>query len=224
MIDNTGRAVLADFSRIMFIPDQSAFLSSWADADAVQWMSPELLDPGKSNQSKRHQTRESDCYALGMVIYEVLSGCTPFGTDGPFSILRKVLDGEHPERPQGEAGRQFTDKIWDVLKGCWKTEPRERARAKNVLRYLEGNFLTEDEEDEQSDGTTADSLDEPNPGMVSPLHLKPATNRSDCRGKIEPPTTPGKSEPQDLPLDSPCGEPPSPRIPGHFSVYLEHQV
>jgi len=34
------------------------------------WMSPELLDPMHFG-SDGHPTREADCYALGMVIYEV---------------------------------------------------------------------------------------------------------------------------------------------------------
>ena len=219
MIDNTGRAVLADFSRIAFISDHSAFLSSWADADAVRWMSPELLNPGKSNLSKRHQTRESDCYALGMVVYEVLGGCAPFGTDGPISILRKILDGERPERPQGEVGKLLTDKIWDVLKRCWKTKPRERASAKSVLRYLEGSSLVEDEEDNQSDDTSTDSLDESNHGMVSPSDPRLATSHSHRWGETDPPVTPHKSGLLVLPLDS--GEPPSPVIPGHYSVHPE---
>jgi len=34
------------------------------------WMAPELLDPPRFGSDGR-PTRESDCYALGMVIYEV---------------------------------------------------------------------------------------------------------------------------------------------------------
>ena len=34
-------------------------------------MSPELLDPDKFNAPDPRPTRESDCFALGMVIYEV---------------------------------------------------------------------------------------------------------------------------------------------------------
>ena len=34
------------------------------------WMSPELLDPSRFGSNGR-PTPESDCYALGMVIYEV---------------------------------------------------------------------------------------------------------------------------------------------------------
>ena len=39
------------------------------------WMSPELLEPSRFGSDGR-PTRESDCYALGMVIYEV-SGLQP---------------------------------------------------------------------------------------------------------------------------------------------------
>jgi hypothetical protein len=34
-------------------------------------MSPELLDPSRLEDPDPRPTRESDCYALGMVIYEV---------------------------------------------------------------------------------------------------------------------------------------------------------
>ena len=39
-------------------------------AGTFRWMSPELLDPKRFNSDGR-LTRKSDCYALGMVIYEV---------------------------------------------------------------------------------------------------------------------------------------------------------
>lgn len=53
--------------------DLSAFLSETAGRSyegTLRWMSPELLDPDGSGSSGR-PTRESDRYALGMVIYEV---------------------------------------------------------------------------------------------------------------------------------------------------------
>jgi len=151
LINKTGRAVLADFSLITLIPDQSTFLSTCIDGGTVRWMSPELLDPEKFGLKKSHPTPESDCYALGMVIYEIISGCPPYGTDGSFIILRKVLDGERPERPQGEAGKLFTDSIWDIAEQCWKTIPKERANARAVLACLEGNSPNEDGDCHQSD-------------------------------------------------------------------------
>ena len=100
-------------------------------------MSPELLDPRMIGLEKSQPTRESDCYALGMVIYEILSGCAPFGPNSFIADLVGVLAGKRPERPQGEAGKLFTDGIWDVLQLCWKAVPSERANAKEVLLVLE---------------------------------------------------------------------------------------
>ena len=156
MIDNTGRAVLADFSLVTFIPDHSTFLSSCVNAGTFQSMSPELLVPEKFGLPGLHPTRESDCYALGMVIYEILSGCTPFGT-GSLVILYKILEGQRPSRPQGEAGERFTDDIWDMVERCWKTEPRDRPSAKDVLRCLNGNSPTVDSDSDQSDAISINS-------------------------------------------------------------------
>jgi serine/threonine protein kinase len=165
MVDDMGRAVLADFSLIAFVQDQPSFLLSWIDGGAVRWMSPELLSPEQFGLEKGRPTKRSDCYALGMVVYEILSGCTPFATSDSLAVLRRVLNGERPGRPQGEAGELFTDDIWDVVEQCWRTEPRMRASAKNVLRCLEGNHSNTGGDGGQSDVTSIDSLDdEPSAG------------------------------------------------------------
>jgi len=36
-----------------------------------QWMSPELLNPESFGLNDSRPTTQSDCYALGMVVYEV---------------------------------------------------------------------------------------------------------------------------------------------------------
>ena len=171
MVDETGRAVLADFSLASLIPDQSTFPSTdvgsvpvqWMSitmrirGGPVRWMSPELLEPRRYGLQKAQPTRESDCYALGMVVYEILSGCLPYGNDSSYVILLKVLDGERPEKPEGEAGRLFTDNIWEVMELCWKSKPSERAKARDVLLCLEEDSPDVDEDDGQSDTASIDS-------------------------------------------------------------------
>ena len=47
---------------------------SFTGGGTRRWMSPELLDPerlGMPESEDNRPTRQSDCYALGMVIYEV---------------------------------------------------------------------------------------------------------------------------------------------------------
>ena len=156
MVDDAGRAVLAGFGLTTLILDQSTFLSSPVEGGEARWMSPELLDPEKFGFPTKYATSESDCYALGIVIYEILSGCAPFGADSSFDILRKVLKGERPERPQGEAGKWFKTNIWDVVERCWRTKPKERASAEDVLLCLEESSHTMGGDDDHSDPVPID--------------------------------------------------------------------
>jgi len=44
---------------------------SFTDGGTTRWMSPELLDPDRFEFPDSRPTKQSDCYALGMVVYEV---------------------------------------------------------------------------------------------------------------------------------------------------------
>ena len=100
-------------------------------------MGPELFDPEKFNLKDSRQTKHSDRYALGMVIYEVLSGQVPFFRHHGYGIIGRITKGERPGRPQGEEGAWFTDNIWGILECCWEPNPSNRPNTKDVLRCLE---------------------------------------------------------------------------------------
>ena len=99
-------------------------------------MSPELLDPDQFESSDGRPTRESDCYALGMVIYEVLSGKVPFASLKEFIVMRKVLEGERPSMSEGVEGAWFTDGLRTTLNLCWATQPEIRPSIEAVLKCL----------------------------------------------------------------------------------------
>jgi len=68
----TGVATAAGASRASLVSVDS--LMSFTGGGTRRWMSPELLDPerlGMPESEDNRPTRQSDCYALGMVIYEV---------------------------------------------------------------------------------------------------------------------------------------------------------
>ena len=98
-------------------------------------MSPELFD---TEIKDHHRTKYSDCYALGMVIYEVLSLRIPFHKDSDLTVVLKVSRGNRPERPEEAGGVvRFTDDMWGLLKLCWAEQPENRPNIEDILQYLE---------------------------------------------------------------------------------------
>jgi len=88
LINGDRRARIADFglttitgvvtraseraSQVSLISNDT--LMPFTAGGTYRWMSPELLDPerfGMPESEDNRPTRQSDCYALGMVIYEV---------------------------------------------------------------------------------------------------------------------------------------------------------
>jgi len=139
VIDQYGHARLADFGLLVIVSDPTnpTVSTTVAPAGTTRWMSPELLDPDNFGFKDSRPTKESDCYAFGMVIYEVLSGKAPFTPYRDFVVMRKIVEGERPERPQGTEGEWFTDYLWDTLQLCWAQQPGARPTVKAILGCLE---------------------------------------------------------------------------------------
>ena len=49
----------------------TAPLPTFTAGETLPWMSPELLDPSMLEDRDPRPTKESDCFALGMLVYEV---------------------------------------------------------------------------------------------------------------------------------------------------------
>ena len=99
-------------------------LMSFTPGGTVRWMSPELLDPERFGKSDDRPTKGSDCYALGMVVYEVFIDTTIlFSIDVrlslvPIGSLRKTSllgDGKRGASYDGHPKRESTEKT-----GGWR--------------------------------------------------------------------------------------------------------
>ena len=135
MIDDTRHARVADFGLLTVIPDASNIfsLTTHTQGGTARWMSPEIIDPEGLRVESGRRTKHSDCYALGMVVYETISGHLPFHNYPALTVFKKVLEGKRPPREGG-----FSDGLWEMLERCWEPEPEARPGIEDVLHYLEG--------------------------------------------------------------------------------------
>ena len=131
LIDQTGHARLADFGLVTVISDATNSSNSSAQGGTVRWMSPELIDPSRFGLEKVLPTVSSDCYSLGMVVYETVTGRVPFYEHRDFAVAMKIFGGERPPR---EAS--FTDRLWKMLELCWDSQSEARPSIEEVLRCL----------------------------------------------------------------------------------------
>jgi len=136
---------MADLSTVLLSETTVSFGGTFC------WMSPELLldsSPGSSGRP----TRESDCYALGMVVYEVRYLCSPWVSSAyPSQVLTgrrpfhhlcglkpipAILRGERPKKPYGAESLGFFSELWGLVELCWSESSSARPTARRLLGYL----------------------------------------------------------------------------------------
>jgi serine/threonine protein kinase len=88
MLTKKGQAVLTDFG-IAQIVGSTQHTVSGALMGTLNYMAPEQGLKGECNS-------RSDIYSLGIVLYEMLTGYTPFDADTPLAILMKHLNDPLP--------------------------------------------------------------------------------------------------------------------------------
>lgn len=121
----------------------------------LPWMSPELLNSLRPG-SDICPSHESDCYALGMVIYEVnslylsrwflvddmkfqvLTGRQPFYGLSALQIVVAIAEGGLPGKPLDTACLGFSTELWELTQSCWGRPASGRPTAQRLLDYLSG--------------------------------------------------------------------------------------
>ncbi|KAF9643689.1 kinase-like protein, partial [Thelephora ganbajun] len=154
LISKDRRACIADFSPATITgvrthvvagsPWVSLFsnnsLMPFASPGTCRWMSPELLNPeqfGILESEGSSLTRRSDCYALGMAIYEVLCGHCPYiEIESDSMLVDAILNGYRPKKPEGAAHLGFSNELWKTVEGCWRGNPDERPKVEEILVCL----------------------------------------------------------------------------------------
>src|SRR5258705_155838 len=89
-IDDSSRATLAEMPRERRLPEPPAFI-----AGTLAYMAPE-----QTGWMNRSIDTRSDLYALGVVLYELLTGSLPFTASDPMAWVHCHI-ARRPEPPLG---------------------------------------------------------------------------------------------------------------------------
>jgi len=137
LVDKMGIARVGDFGFMTIHNLGTNLFSASVDSlgGTLPWMSPELVSAWRTG-SKIRASRESDCYALGMVIYEALTGLRPFRRLSNLGIAFAVVEGVRPEKPQDAKSLGFSDSLWELVQLCWSKESSDRPTAQRLLCRL----------------------------------------------------------------------------------------
>lgn len=131
------RACLADFGLSSLIPGAQGAMTTITAGGTPIFMAPELLCPATFHKPSARPTHPADIYALGMVIYEVLTGSQPFREQnwGEHEVVYHVMTGVRPQKPVDAEQIGFGDGTWELVEECWAEESM-RPTIDRVLTHL----------------------------------------------------------------------------------------
>ncbi len=134
LIDKTGRPRITDFGLAKRVERESELTRTGAVMGSPSYMPPEQA----TGQLDRIGP-SSDVYALGAILYELLTGRPPFRGESPLATLQQVLNDE-PVAPAKHNPKVPTDLETICLK-CLEKQPERRYVSARELAEELGRFL-----------------------------------------------------------------------------------
>lgn len=123
MIDASGRVKVADFG-IAQVSTQTRMTQSGMLVGTPEYISPEQCHGEKLDG-------RSDIYALGVTLYQLLSGRTPFDADTPAALVYQIVEG--PISPVGELNPTIPPGVQAIVAKMMHTDRDQRFQSAEDL-------------------------------------------------------------------------------------------
>ena len=133
LFDSQGKVYVTDLG---WSKPQSLQLSTLQRGKAgFAWEAPECLEGTPASSA-------SDVYSFGVILWELLTGDTPFANQRESAIAQAVLAGDRPPLPSGA-----TNDWVSLIKQCWAPNAWERPDWSTIIHRL--NALVQSHEQQQ---------------------------------------------------------------------------
>jgi tetratricopeptide (TPR) repeat protein len=153
-MDSSGQVFVSDFGLAKSLEGPSTLATTAGEVlGTPRYMSPEQAE------SKSADNR-SDLYALGLILYEMVTGDLPFGSDSIMQTMYQRVT-QDPKSPQ-LLNPEVPDYLSRIILRCLKRDPEQRyQRAGDILKDLDLGAGVQDEA--------------PTAEMVPPIGVPPKT-------------------------------------------------
>jgi hypothetical protein len=129
LVSRAGRVVLLDFGLAADLDRSGQYLSHHPGLlGTVDYMAPEQA-------AARPVSPASDWYAVGVMLYHALAGCTPFAGN-PYEILAAK---QQRDPPPLEVSPEVPDDLARLCMDLLQREPADRPRGPEILRRLQAD-------------------------------------------------------------------------------------
>jgi serine/threonine protein kinase len=130
MITAGNTVKITDFGLAKIVGEDARLTRSGAVMGSVHYAPPEQVKGSAAIDGR------CDVYSLGVVLYEMVTGCKPFDGDSPFAIMCGHVDGS--PTPPIERCPDLPQALNDVILNAMANRPEERfASAGDFLQALE---------------------------------------------------------------------------------------
>lgn len=149
MVDRDGRVRILDFGlaklNTLAQEERTADMASLSEEGQFYgtraWASPEQIEG-----TARRITPRTDVYALGVVLYHLLTGRFPYSVDGPSSLISDNILNRPPE-PMRRASRSVPRDIECIVQKCLRKTASDRYAdagelAADLRRHLDGRAVS----------------------------------------------------------------------------------
>jgi serine/threonine-protein kinase len=174
LLTRNDHLYLSDFG-LACLPDRTDVAVPGLLIGTPEFVAPEVGQHGVVS-------RQSDAYALGVVLYQLLMGAVPYTGDEPLAIVLQHVSAPLPTQNMLDAG--YPDQLADVVGRAMAKQPDDRFHTAGELSQALGAAV------EAMGNAAWQRLDDPGFPVVPPAHQSPRRSQPMSAPRSQPSLTP----------------------------------